>query len=208
MSSTQAKGLTRQTVLQAAVELVDREGFDALSMRRLAGELGVQAMSLYNHVDGRDALLDGIIEVVLGEVAAETGADWKGSLRRLASGFREVSKRHPRVVRVFANRTLSSPAWGRSVEDTLAALRAGGFGADEAVNAYRIFWAYLSGYVFAELRLDDAPGLDEYLAQLPAGEFPAMHELGTHLAETDREREYDLGVELLLEAFEARLLRR
>ncbi len=208
MSSRQAKGLTRQRVLEAAVDVVDREGFDALSMRRLAAELDVQAMSLYNHVAGRDALLDGIIEVVLAGVAAEPGADWKDSLRALASGFREVSRRHPRVVRVFANRTLASPAWARSVEDTLAALRSGGFGAEEAVNAYRVFWAYLSGYVFAELRLEEAPGLDEYLSQLPPGEFPAMHALGPQLAETDREREYELGVELLLDAFESRLLRR
>jgi AcrR family transcriptional regulator len=200
--------LTRQRVLEAAVEVVDRDGFEALSMRRLAAELDVQAMSLYNHVAGRDALLDGIIEVVLAEVAAEPADDWRQSLRALASGFREVSRRHPRVVRVFANRTLASPAWARSVEDTLAALRSGGFGADEAVNAYRVFWAYLSGYVFAELRLEEAPGLDAYLAQLPPGEFPAMHALGPQLAATDRDREYELGVELLLDAFENGLLRR
>jgi AcrR family transcriptional regulator len=195
-------------VLRTAVELVDREGLDALSMRRLGRALGVEAMSLYNHVDGKDALLDGIIEVVLDEVAAEPGADWKESLRRLALGFREVSRRHPRVVRVFANRTLAGPAWRRSVEDTLAALREGGFGEEEAINAYRIFWGYLSGYVFAELRLESAPELEEYLAQLPPEEFPTMHALGPQLASTDRDREYELGAELLLDALETGLLRR
>jgi AcrR family transcriptional regulator len=208
VSSPPAIRLSREIVLRAAVELVDREGLEALSMRRLGRALGVEAMSLYNHVDGKDALLDGIIGVVLDEVAAEPGAEWKESLRGLARSFREISRRHPRVVRVFANRTLSGPAWRRSVEDTLAALLEGGFGEAEAVNAYRIFWGYLSGYVFAELRLESAPELDQYLAQLPADEFPAMHALGPQLASTDRESEYEIGVDLLLDAFEAKLRRR
>jgi TetR/AcrR family tetracycline transcriptional repressor len=205
VSSSSRQRLSREAVLRAAVDLVDREGLEALSMRRLGGAVGIHATSLYNHVEDKEALLDGIIEVVLDEVAAEPGADWKESLRVLAQGFREVSKRHPRVVRVFANRTLASPAWRRSVEDTLAALREGGFGEEEAVNAYRVFWAYLSGYVFAELRLEEAPELRDYLAQLPQDEFPAMHALGPQLAATDRDREYELGVELLLDAFESRL---
>jgi AcrR family transcriptional regulator len=205
VSSGSRQRLSREAVLQAAVDLVDREGFEALSMRRLGDAVGIHATSLYNHVEDKEALLDGIIEVVLDEVAAEPGTDWKESLRVLAQGFREVSNRHPRVVRVFANRTLASPAWRRSVEDTLAALREGGFGEEEAVNAYRVFWAYLSGYVFAELRLEEAPELRDYLAQLPQDEFPAMHALGPQLAATDRDREYELGVELLLDAFERRL---
>jgi AcrR family transcriptional regulator len=174
-------------------------------MRRLGRELGVEAMSIYNHVPSREALVDGLVEAVLDEVAASDDDDWQEALRSLARSFRRAAARHPEVVRLFANRTLAIPAWRRSVEDTLRVLRRAGFAPREAVAAYRVFWAYLSGYLFGELRLQGAPSLSEYLGELSVEDFPAMHDLASELAGTDRDAEYDLGVDLLLEAFARRL---
>lgn len=192
--------LSREAILRAAVELVDERGLAALSMRSLASRLGVEAMSLYHHVASKDALLDGIVEVVLDDVAATEGGGWRPTLRELARRYRAASRRHPRVLLLFSSRTLTMPSWRRAVEDTLAALRLGGFSDEEAVHAYRVFWAYVVGYVLAELRLGESGGVDEYHRQLSASEYPATLALTPVLRDTDRDEEFTRGVELLLDA--------
>ena len=147
MSTRQVK-LTRSGILSAAVALVDERGVEALSMRGLASELGIEAMSIYNHVPSKDALLDGIVETVLDEVHAPGGAGtWQEVMRELALRHRAVALSHPRVMLLYSSRTVASPAWRRAVEDTFAALQGAGFAAEEAVNAYRIFWCFVVGYM-------------------------------------------------------------
>jgi AcrR family transcriptional regulator len=192
--------LSREAILRAAVELVDEQGLAALSMRSLASRLGVEAMSLYHHVASKEALLDGIVEVVLDDVAASGHGGWRPTLRELAHRYREASRRHPRVLLLFSSRTLTMPSWRRAVEDTLAALRLGGFSDEEAVHAYRVFWAYAVGYVLAELRLAESGGVDEYHKHLPASDYPATLALTPVLRDTDRDQEFARGVELLLDA--------
>ncbi|HEX3266965.1 MAG TPA: TetR/AcrR family transcriptional regulator C-terminal domain-containing protein [Gaiellaceae bacterium] len=192
--------LSREAILEAAVELVDEQGLGALSMRSLASRLGVEAMSLYHHVPSKEALLDGIVEVVLDDVAASGRRGWRPTLRELAHRYRDVSRRHPRVLLLFSSRTLTMPSWRRAVEDTLAALRSGGFSDQETVHAYRVFWAYIVGYVLAELRLGESDGVDEYHKQLPASDYPATLALTSVLRDTDRDEEFARGVELLLDA--------
>lgn len=202
MTVRQAK-LSRARILDAAVELVDASGIDALSMRSLAAKLGVEAMSLYNHVPSKEALLDGIVETVLDEVHAPVdGRLWRDTLQELALRHRAAALRHPRVMLLFSSRTVTSPAWRRAVEDTFAALERGGFPAPAAVNAYRVFWGYVVGYVHSELRNADSAGLDAYLAALPTDEFPATHAHAKPLAEIDRDAEFRRGVELLLDGIE------
>jgi AcrR family transcriptional regulator len=196
----QAK-LSRSEILSAAVALVDERGVEALSMRNLAAELGVEAMSLYNHIPSKDALLDGIVETVLDEVHAPAAeGTWQETLRELALRHRAAALRHRRVMLLFSSRTVTSPAWRRAVEDTLAALRAGGFDEDEAVSAYRIFWGFVVGYVHSELRNAESPGLDAYLAALPQEEYPATHAHAQALAEADRDSEFRRGVDLVIDA--------
>lgn len=199
MAVRQAK-LSRARILDAAVELVDASGIEALSMRSLAAKLGVEAMSLYNHVPSKEALLDGIVETVLDEVHAPVDdRSWRETLEELALRHRAAALRHPRVMLLFSSRTVTSPAWRRAVEDTFAALERGGFSATAAVNAYRVFWGYVVGYVHSELRNADSPGLDAYLAALPPDEFPSTHAHATSLAEVDRNAEFERGVGLLLD---------
>jgi AcrR family transcriptional regulator len=200
VETRQAK-LSRPLVLAAAVELVDAHGIEALSMRSLAARLGVEAMSLYNHVPSKEALLDGIVETVLDEVHAPVDDhSWRETLQELALRHRAAALRHPRVMLLFSGRTVTSPAWRRAVEDTFAALEHGGFSPTAAVNAYRIFWGYVVGYVHSELRNAESPGLDAYLAALPPDDFPATHAHAKELADVDRDAEFQRGVELVLDA--------
>jgi AcrR family transcriptional regulator len=202
VSTGQAK-LSRSAVLEAAVALVDARGVEALSMRKLATELGVEAMSLYHHVPSKDALLDGIVESVLDEVHVPAAhGTWQETLRELALRHRAAALRHPRVMLLYSSRTVTSPAWRRAVEDTFTVLQRAGFTADEAVSTYRTFWGFVVGYVHAELRNADSPGLDAYLAALPEEEFPATHAHATALAEADRDAEFRSGIELVLSALQ------
>src|SRR5678815_2723168 len=103
--------LSTERVLRAAVDLADRGGIDSLSMRKLAQELGVEAMSLYNHVQNKGDILDGIVEVVVGEIElSPTDGDWKTSMRQQALAARTVLLRHPWAPRVIESRTTMRPA--------------------------------------------------------------------------------------------------
>jgi AcrR family transcriptional regulator len=178
-------------------------------MRNLAAELGVEAMSLYNHVASKDALLDGIVETVLDEVhVSAADATWQETLRELALRHRAAAKRHPRVMLLYSSRTVTTPAWRRAVEDTFSALQQAGFTSDEAVAAYRTFWGFVVGYVHTELRNAESPGLDADLAALSEQEYPATHAHATALAEADRDAEFRRGFELVLDALELDALER
>ena len=103
--------LTREQVVTAAVELADRDGIGSISMRRLAQELGVEAMSLYTHVRSKDDLLDGMVDAVISMIPADAGAaDWKASLRRMALGARGVMLRHPWAPATVETRSTPGPA--------------------------------------------------------------------------------------------------
>ena len=199
--------LTRERVLAEALRLVDSEGLDALSMRRLGDRLGVEAMTLYYHVGSKEALLDGLVEALLADVRSDVH-DWRAAAAEIARAFRASAIRHPEIMRLFATRRLRAPAWARATESMLAAFVRGEFSRKEAVHAYRLLSAYMTGYVLGELRLVGAPTLRAYLRQLDAAEFPFLHDLAPELRGIERDTEYELGLELLLDGLEARLPRR
>src|SRR4051812_47609958 len=168
-------------------------------MRRLGERLGVEAMSLYHHVPSKQALLDGVVELVLDEARVpETAGDWRAALRGWAQAFRAAAHEHPNVVRLFATHALAAPAWAGVVEDLLEALRAGGLNDERAVHAYRLVATFATGYVLYELRQADQPELDHYLSQLSPAAYPATHALAGALTSADRDAEYELGLESLL----------
>jgi AcrR family transcriptional regulator len=183
------------------VALADSQGLAVLSMRSLGRRLGVEAMSIYNHVPGKDALLDGLVESVLSDVHSEA-ADWREAAREIARRYREAGRRHPEIVMLSATRRYTTPPWARPTEDLIAAFRRGGFNGSSAVHGYRVVSAYMTGYVFGELRLIGAPSLDQYLEQIDRSEYPVMHELADALSGLDRTAEYELGLELILDALE------
>src|SRR5262245_59502850 len=123
--------LNRERVLRAAVDLADREGIDALSMRRLAQELGVEAMSFYNHVDGKEDLLNGMIDLIVGEIDPPSAdGDWKAIARARILSARRTMLRHPWASTVIVSRTEPSPVIMRYMDSMAGILRGGGFSVD------------------------------------------------------------------------------
>ena len=166
--------LTRQRILQAAVELADSGGIDALSMRKLAQTLGVEAMSLYNHVRNKDDLLDGVVDVVVGEIElCPPGDDWKPAMRRQALAARQVLLRHRWAPRIIESRTTMSPVLLRYMETVVSIMRRGGFSVDLTHHAMHILGSRVLGFtqeLFNDTgELDTSPEMAAIMAREMAG---------------------------------------
>ena len=147
----QVERLSRERVLGAAVGLADREGIDAVTMRRLADELGAGAMSLYHHVRGKDALRDGMVDIVFGEIELPVSdGDWMAAMRRRALSTREALRRHPWAVGLMESTKTPGQADLRLHEAVLKCLREAGFSVELAVQSYSVQDAYIYGYALQE----------------------------------------------------------
>lgn len=200
--------LTRRRILETALELVDREGGEALTMRRLGGELGVAAMSLYNHVAGREALLDGLSEVMVAGIDVEPDDDApRAVLARFAEGIRMVALAHPEAFRLVGMRPLNTPAAFRPVEAALGALRAMGLPPDEAAHGYRALVAFARGYALAEIGRFTFEAEGAAGAVLPSGPdaaaFPRIEELAPQLSHPDHAAAFGFGLQALLDGLQA-----
>ena len=209
-------GLTRDRVLGTAVELADEEGLDGLSMRKLAKRLGVEAMSLYNHIPGKERLLDGMVDLVFGEIEVpSTARPWKEEMRRRALSTRAVLRRHPWAVGMMEGRPNPGPANLRLHEAVLGCLRHAGLSVEAAIHAYWVQDAYIYGFALQERTLamdtheawkampkrnlrEDGAALDAY---------PATAEVQHHIAEGgfSQDDEFLFGLELILEGLAQRL---
>lgn len=208
--------LNRERVLRAAIGLADEAGVEALSMRKLAKELGVEAMSLYNHVANKDDILDGIVEIVFSEIELpSTGTDWRSAMRRRAVSTREALSRHRWAVGLMESRTRPGPANIRLHGRVLGCLRQAGFSVEMAVHAYSVQDSYIYGFAlqekgFAGQRDDMSLGSDESLAstllqQLPADEYPYLAEIvGGYVTGSSYEfaDEFEFGLDLILDGLE------
>jgi AcrR family transcriptional regulator len=183
--------LTRERVLQAAVALADRGGVRSLSMRKLAQELGVEAMSLYHHVANKDDILDGIVDVVFGEIDlpdASVEADWKAAMRRRAISAREVLRRHPWATGLMESRSTPGPATLRHHDGVLRVLRTAGFSVELSAHAFSVLDSYIYGFALQEANLpfQDSEELaavaDTILSNLPADEYPYFTEIAVEHA--------------------------
>jgi AcrR family transcriptional regulator len=202
--------LTRQAVLHAAVRLADEHGSAALSMRRLAQTLGVEAMSLYNHVRNKDDLLDGIADLVVAEMAPPAiGGDWKAALRARSMSAHEVLLRHPWATGLIGTRINVGPAMLRYIDATVGCLRAAGFSLPQADRAWNALDSHLYGFTLQELNFplepsDYASAAQHFLPLIPADEFPHMNALaqlvidGKHSGIAD----FGFGLELILDGLE------
>ncbi|MGH3144170.1 MAG: TetR/AcrR family transcriptional regulator C-terminal domain-containing protein [Rubrobacter sp.] len=200
--------LNRRRVLEAGLRYVDRERLDTMSMRRLGAELGVEAMSLYNHVPNKDALLDGMVEVLLEELEVPPeGEDWEARIREAYRRFRRLGHAHPNVFPLLLTRPPDTMYGVWLVEEFLDTLRRAGFEPEMALHAFRTMNSFAVGYVMAEIR-DFAlePGGSRLGArQLTAEEFPRIFELRPHLEGVDRDAEFEFGLDLVLSGLKARL---
>lgn len=198
-----AGSLSRERILREALALVDEEGLDAVSMRKLARRLGVDPMSLYNHVDGKDALLDGIAEVLLAAIPAPPrDADLRETMSALAHGFRAAMLGHARAAPLVLTRRLASMTALAPVEAVLAPLLAAGFPPDRAVHGLRTVLAFLIGTLMREV--EAAPTYrGRRLADLEGAGLPAVSAAAPFLAVCDHEAEFEFGLRILLDALGA-----
>ncbi|MFI6856328.1 TetR/AcrR family transcriptional regulator C-terminal domain-containing protein [Streptomyces sp. NPDC050416] len=190
--------------------VADEKGAAALTMRAIAEPLGVEAMSLYHHVAGRDDILDGMVDAVFGEIdLPPREMDWKSALRHRADSARAVLLRHPWAVGLMDSRSQPGPATLRHHDAVIGTLRAGGFSVPMAAHAVSLIDSYLYGFVLQELSLPfkGAAELDEVagaiLRDMPADTYPHLTELATeHVLKPgyDYAGEFAFGLTLILDA--------
>jgi len=204
--------LTKDRVLRAAVELADTNGLGALTMRRLGSELGVEAMSLYKHVANKEAILDGVVELLVGQIEIPSArAEWKQAMWRRALSAREVLAGHSWAIGLLETRGSMGPSTMRYVDAILGNLRSAGFSIENAVHAFWVLDSYVYGHVLQETSLSprspDLPAADSRasdLEQAMLAEYPHLAELQEH-AQGSRysvDREFRYGLELILDALE------
>lgn len=201
--------LSRQRVLEAALAIVDGEGLDALSMRRLGVELGVEAMSLYRYVPSKAALLDGLHEIILAEMPplrrGRAGIEIE-SLRAMARAFRRALLAHPQAVPIFATRPAVTQASLRHVEAALAVLRGAGLGARDSVAAFQVLVTFVVGHALAEVGpVVSSEPVEPPYASLSAEEFPHLTAVLAESGEADAEAEFEMGLDLFLAGLRARI---
>jgi AcrR family transcriptional regulator len=198
--------LNRDRILDAALALADEGGLEAVSMRRLGQALGVEAMSLYNHVANKDAILDGIVERVLAHIdLPAAGGDWESELRRCALSFHEALQRHP-----WACSLVMAPASGpaalgarmRYIDALLHTLRAAGFTPEQAFHAYHVIDGHTVGFTMWELG-HAAPWDDETVEAamrlVESGVFPHLLE---HAQQHEVEHDvsgFEFGLDLVFD---------
>ena len=200
-------------MLQAAVDLADRGGIEAVSMRKLGQELDVEAMALYRHVRNKDDILDGIVNVIVEQIdPPDIGDDWKSTLREKVVAARQVMLRHPWAPRVLEERTTLGPAVLAYVDSILAILRDGGFSLELAHHALHVLSSRILG--FHQDLFDDSgdaaptPEAAAILSRAMADRFPRLTELAlaaSHeggLGRCDDDVEFYFGLDLILDGLE------
>ena len=203
--------ITREVVLAAALQIIDRDGADALSMRRLARALGRDPMILYRHAANKAALLDGVAEAVLAQLKVDPAdPDWAAQLRIVARAYRRLALAHPNVVPLLVTRPLATPlglrppGTLRPLEDILALLTRAGFSGPDALHIYRALFGFLHGHVLNELQelVENPDETDDLLRlglhRLPIREFPLLRSLAPVLASYDGASELERGLDILL----------
>lgn len=206
--------LNRERVLRAAIELADEHGIDALTMRKLAGKLGVEGAALYYHVISKSDLLDGMVELVVAEIEVPSGLpDWKDAMRWRAISARDVFARHPWATAIIDSREHSGPAQLAYADAVLGTLLAAGFSPRAAANAFLILDTYIHGFQRHQESLALPEGVEtfdvaeELLATLPDGAYPALLRIAADFAKNphDEKAVFDFGLDLILDGLQRTL---
>jgi AcrR family transcriptional regulator len=221
-----------EAIVTAAVKVIDAEGLDALTIRRLAGELGVAPMTVYSYVRGKDELLDLIVDRVAADIVLPpTSWSWRDRARALAHSLRDALLAHPDGARLISERPMTSPNAFRLFDAGLGIFRSAGFPDDQAANAYFAFGNYVMGSVTQAIAARRAPGAadsdgpgpdpSDFAQRLPADQFPNIHALAAHIyggnlpgttsgqpAGRHAGLRFDFGLDSLLDGLAARLPRK
>ena len=202
--------LSRERILIAAIHLADKSGLESLSMRKIAQELGVQAMSLYNHVANKDDLLDGIVDIVIGEIEVPNlGVNWQTAMRRRANSAHEVLLRHPWATTPIVSRINIGPAMLRYIDATLSCLCEAGFSFEMVDRAWNAIDSHIYGFTLQQLNFpiettEYAKAAREYLPNIPADKYPYMNQQCHHIIDGyyDGIADFNFGLELILDGLD------
>lgn len=208
--------LTRERIVRTALRLMDQEGLDALTMRRIGKELGVEAMSLYGRhlVRDKEDILDAVAELVMSEYRAEhAGDDWLENARVAAHEWRRLLKAHPNVITLLIERKhpMASVEGLLPMENAFEILRQAGLSKEETVQVFRAVGGYIFGFVMTEVgnmmagqgeRYSETQ-VDELRRLLPVDRLPRFLEMLPYLAECDNDATFDFGLHLMLEGIKA-----
>jgi AcrR family transcriptional regulator len=210
-AATRDGAITRDTVLATALAIIDRDGADALSMRRLAAALGRDPAILYRHAANKAALLDGVTETVLAQLHVNPAdPDWAAQLRTVARDYRRLALAHPHIVPLLVTRPLATPlalrppGTLRPLENILALLTRAGFTGPDALHIYRALFGFLHGHILNELQelIDNPDETDDLLRlglhRLPLKQFPLLRSLAPALATYDGATELERGLDILI----------
>jgi AcrR family transcriptional regulator len=202
--------LTKDRVLQTAIKFADKNGIESLSMRKLGQLLGVEAMSLYNHVKNKDEILDGIVDMVATEIEVPSaGGDWKMAIRWRAISAHEVLMRHPWATMLIVSRPNIGPAMLRYVEATIGCLLEAGFSYAALDHVWNAIDSYVYGFTLEKLNFPFQP--EEYakvakafLPQIPADEFPYLNGMAQEVIAGNQDDLHDLrfGLDLILDGLQ------
>ena len=214
-ATTHRLPLSRERVLAAAMELADREGIDALSMRRLGQELGVEAMSLYNHVASKEDLLDGMVDVLMGEIGLPSAeGEWKSAMRRTILSARRVMLRHPWASAVITSRKQASPVTMKYMDSLGGIFRAGGFSVDLMHHAFHVLGARAMGFsqeLYDDGDAADNPEMAAVMAAQLRDEYPHITEIIDQITHDeasvvgsgcDDQFEFEFALDLILDGLE------
>ena len=207
--------LTRERILQAALAFADARGIESLSMRKLGEAVGVEAMSLYNHVPSKADLLDGLVDLVFSEIELPASSDgWQTAMRQRAIAVRAALKRHRWAIGLMESRSSPGPATLRHHDAVLGCLRQAGFPVALAAHAYSVLDGYIYGFALQEASLpfdtgDETSELAQAMvAQFPADEYPHLAEFTfQHVLQPgyDYGSEYEFGLDLILDGLDRAL---
>lgn len=198
--------LTRDRIIAAAVDVIEREGVTAISMRKISSELGCAVMSLYNHVPSKDALLDGVAEYLLSgiELKVEADATWQDQVRAQARALREIANAYPRSTMIVVSRPSNAPVAIAPFEVALSTLIGAGFEATQALGIVRVFIAYITGSMLRQVGVGaDVSDPDQISAAVTPddpSQFPLLTSLIKEVAHRDYDAEFEFGLDLLISA--------
>jgi TetR/AcrR family tetracycline transcriptional repressor len=205
--------LSRDKIVEAALRVMDAEGLEAVSMRRVAREVGAEAMSLYHHVADKDDLLQGVCDKIMASFEfPAAGGTWGERMRAAARSWRRLLQAHPDVMRLFAlthGPSPSSPDSLRPTEFALGLIRDAGITDRDTVQAFHAFGGYIQGFVMMEGGSikgggHDPDAHDVFVSDVDAAAFPVLHQVSHYFTECGADEQFEFGLDLMIRGLEAR----
>ena len=202
--------LSRERILMAAIELADEQGIDSLSMRKLADQLGVKAMSLYNHVTNKEDVLDGMVDIVAGKIQTPSlNGNWKEAMRKRAISAHAVLVKHPWASMLMLSRINIGPAMLNYVNATIGCLNEAGFSLPMADHIWNTLDSYIYGFSIQELNFPIDPSeyaktAQDYLPIVPAEQYPYLNAMAHQVIDGTHQgiHEFTFGLDLILDSME------